>query len=63
MDVSITMEELIDGSRTPCGILEVKRLNRRTVVDGVVEYVPTGSVLFTFDTTVRPEFIEIFKNT
>lgn len=64
VDKSITDIELIDFSETniaACQIINVKRFNRRvTVNDNEYQYIPTGTVCFTFTGRHIPAEISIY---
>lgn len=61
IDLDIDEEEMIKNSNSCAEVIRVKRLNRRIFNNGTVEYVPTGTCLFTFRGTIIPKFIEIFN--
>ncbi|KYN10037.1 hypothetical protein ALC57_17832, partial [Trachymyrmex cornetzi] len=59
--------QINDGSLKNCiespraKILDVQRLNRRTVLDGKVEYVPARTIRIKFAGQLLPKFVYIFK--
>lgn len=64
VDKSITDKELMDYSSTnltTSKILNVKRFNRRVVIDGETQYLPTGTILFTFSGRHIPAEISIYN--
>lgn len=42
-------------------ILHAQRLNRKVINDGKAEYVPTGTVLFTFKGTNLPQYVDFYN--
>lgn len=62
IDITVSDQELFDCTRSPFKISEIKRLNRRVLnhVDKSVQYEPTGTILFTFEGTLLPRFVNIF---
>ncbi|KYQ60094.1 hypothetical protein ALC60_00863 [Trachymyrmex zeteki] len=54
-----TLRTCIESPRAK--ILDVQRLNRRTVVDGKVEYVPAKTIRIKFAGQLLPQFVYIFK--
>ncbi|KAL1493942.1 hypothetical protein ABEB36_009621 [Hypothenemus hampei] len=48
IDLDVPETELLKQCKSNITILDVKRLNRKNIIDGSVEFVPTGTVLMTF---------------
>lgn len=61
--VELAMEEFVESLSLPssCGnVLKARRLNRKTVVEGKVTWVPTQTVVITFQGQVLPQRIYLF---
>lgn len=61
-NVSLSVEEsdILRYAQSSVRILEARRLNRKKKENNVVSYVPSNSILLTFDGKSRPEEISIF---
>ncbi|CAH1995688.1 unnamed protein product [Acanthoscelides obtectus] len=60
VDTSFPIEEIISAIESPMKVLDAKRLNRKTIVDGITKYTPTGTIPITFQGTVRPRDVSIY---
>lgn len=62
VDIDLSEEELLKhcNSSGDIKILNVKRMNRKVIKEGVSTYVPTGSVLFTFQGLNLPKYINFY---
>lgn len=62
VDVDLTEEEIKQySSAFNINIIDVKRLNRRKVDNGVVTYVPTSSIRISFEGKILPKFVDIYS--
>lgn len=62
IDTSITDSEMLEDFQAPRKILSVRRLNRKTYVEGTPITVPTRSVVITFQGQSIPDKIFIYHN-
>lgn len=61
VDPTFPDEELLDACTCPYRILGMKRMNRREYTDGEVTYIPTGTVVFTFEGVILPRYVELYS--
>lgn len=56
----LEIQELIQNSSAITSILNIKRFNRKIIMDGESKYVATGTCLFTFEGKILPKSINIY---
>lgn len=59
---TITDEDILNNIDTKYKVVSVRRLNRRCVDGNEIKYLPTGTVLVTFEGKILPARIYIFHN-
>lgn len=63
--VDLSMNELVESLTLPSGcgyILKARRLNRKTVVDNKPTWIPTQTVVLTFQGQILPDRVFLFHN-
>ncbi|XP_076396740.1 uncharacterized protein LOC143265934 [Megachile rotundata] len=62
-DIDLDPNDLITHSSSPCNIKMVKRLNKRRINKeaGKTEWVPSQTVLLTFEGTTLPNFVKVYN--
>ncbi|KAL3267603.1 hypothetical protein HHI36_024018 [Cryptolaemus montrouzieri] len=54
------VDEDIENCQTGSKVVGARKLNRRKVVEGKVDYVPSGSYLITFEGRILPKTVSIY---
>lgn len=62
IDTDNTEEEIINYGKCNYEIISVRRLNKKTTVDGEVQYRKTKSCVVTFKSTTLPSYITLYHN-
>lgn len=60
IDLDLSEAELLEACSCRNDIITIKRLNRKVFKNDTIEYVPTGTCLFTFKGTIMPKEIKFF---
>lgn len=61
VDIDYDTEVLKTSIVSDQKIINIRRLNRKKISEGNVDYLPTGTVLLTFAGTILPRSVEIWK--
>lgn len=61
IDVDENIEDFDNICQSSVPILNAKRLNRKVIKEGKIEYVPTGTILFTFKGTYLPKIVYFYN--
>lgn len=59
VDNEITVDEIRKMIKCSFNVLDIKRMNRKVIVDGTSRYEPTGTILVTFEGVILPRHIEL----
>lgn len=61
IDPDISVEEITENLRSSARVLNVRRLNRKRVIDNEKVYTPTPTILITFEGISLPRNIEVYR--
>ncbi|KAG5884012.1 hypothetical protein JTB14_018574 [Gonioctena quinquepunctata] len=60
---SFTEEEIISMINSPFRVLGIRRMNRRDKERGEIKYIPTSTILITFEGVVLPKYVKMYYMT